>query len=138
MARRQQQQVEEDDEINMTPMLDIVFIMLIFFIVTSSFIRETGIDPIRPDADTAVEQARGNILIGISPTGEIWMNQENIELGQVRPMVEDMLSQNPESSVVVVSDETARTGRVIEVMDEVRRAGVSDISIATEGRGGQL
>jgi biopolymer transport protein ExbD len=138
MARRQQQQVEEDDEINMTPMLDIVFIMLIFFIVTSSFIRETGIDPLRPDADTAVEQARGNILIGIAPTGEIWMNQENIELGQVRPMVEDMLSQNPESSVVVVSDETARTGRVIEVMDEVRRAGVSDISIATEGRGGQL
>ncbi|MEA5444804.1 biopolymer transporter ExbD [Gammaproteobacteria bacterium AB-CW1] len=139
MARRQvQAQAEEDDEINMTPMLDIVFIMLIFFIVTSSFIRETGIDPLRPEAQTATEQARGNILIGVSPTGEIWMNQENIELGQVRPMVEDMLSQNPESTVVVVSDETATTGRVIEVMDEVRRAGVTDIAIATEGRGGQL
>ncbi|MDQ2069468.1 ExbD/TolR family protein [Natronospira bacteriovora] len=139
MARRQvQAEAETEEEINMTPMLDIVFIMLIFFIVTSSFIRETGIDPLRPDAETAVEQARGNILIGIAPNGDIWMNQEQIELGQVRPMVEDMLSQNPESSVVVVSDETARTGRVIEVMDEVRRAGVMDIAIATEGQGGQL
>ncbi|MCP1726142.1 biopolymer transport protein ExbD [Natronospira proteinivora] len=139
MARRQAQSQEDtEDEINMTPMLDIVFIMLIFFIVTSSFIRETGIDPLRPEAETAVEQARGNILIGVSPAGEIWMNQENIELGQVRPMVEDMLSQNPESTVVVVSDETARTGTVIEVMDEVRRAGVQDIAIATEGGGGQL
>jgi len=139
MARKQVQgQDDSDDEINMTPMLDIVFIMLIFFIVTSSFIRETGIDPLRPDAETAVEQARGNILIGVSAEGEIWMNQENIELGQVRPMVEDMLSQNPESSVVVVSDETSRTGRVIEVMDEVRRAGVQEIAIATEGGGGQL
>jgi biopolymer transport protein ExbD len=139
MARRQQQAPEEnEDEVNLTPMLDIVFIMLIFFIVTSSFIRETGIDPLRPEADTAVEQTRGNILIGISPAGEIWMNQENIELSQVRPTVEDMLSQNPEGSVVIVSDETARTGRVIEVMDQVRRAGISDIAIATEGEGGQL
>lgn len=139
MARRQKQQQEDtEDEINLTPMLDIVFIMLIFFIVTSSFIRETGIDPIRPEAETAVEQTRGNILIGVSPNGEIWMNQENIEVGQVRPMVEDMLSQNPEGSVVIVSDQTARTGRVIEVMDEVRRAGIQDISIATEGEGGQL
>lgn len=139
MARRQKQQQEDtEDEINLTPMLDIVFIMLIFFIVTSSFIRETGIDPIRPEADTAVEQTRGNILIGVSPNGEIWMNQENIEIGQVRPMVEDMLSQNPEGSVVIVSDQTARTGRVIEIMDEVRRAGIKDISIATEGEGGQL
>lgn len=139
MARRQQQAPDEsEDEINLTPMLDIVFIMLIFFIVTSSFIRETGIDPIRPEADTAVEQTRGNILIGISPAGEIWINQENIELSQVRTSVEDMLSQNPEGSVVIVSDETARTGRVIEVMDQVRRAGISDIAIATEGEGGQL
>lgn len=139
MARRQQQAPEEnEDEINLTPMLDIVFIMLIFFIVTSSFIRETGIDPLRPEADTAVEQTRGNILIGVSQTGEIWMNQENIELSQVRTTVEDMLSQNPEGSVVIVSDQTARTGRVIEVMDQVRRAGITDIAIATEGEGGQL
>ena len=87
MARRHATR-EEETEINITPMLDIVFIMLIFFIVTTSFIRETGIDPQRPEAITAARQDRGNILIGISVTGQIWMDKKPVELGAVRQMVE--------------------------------------------------
>ena len=73
MARKHAN-TDEDTEINITPMLDIVFIMLIFFIVTTSFIKETGIDPRRPEAQTAIKQERGNILIAISETGQIWMH----------------------------------------------------------------
>jgi biopolymer transport protein ExbD len=139
MARRQADvEVEaEEPEINMTPMLDIVFIMLIFFIVTTTFIRETGIDPLRPEAQSA-EEIRANILIGVDSNGDIHMQQERIELSGVRPLVEEALAQNPEGGVIVIADERASTGRVIEVMDEARRAGAERISIASEGRGGML
>lgn len=138
MARNPKERVaeEEEPEVNMTPMLDIVFIMLIFFIVTTNFIRETGIDPERPAAETAEEMTRANILVGVNERGEVWMHQEEIEIADIRTLVEDALAQNPESSAVVIADERARTRRVIEVMDEVRRSGVEDISIATEGEGG--
>ena len=99
MARRHSVQ-EEETEINITPMLDIVFIMLIFFIVTTSFIKETGIDPDRPEAETAIKQERGNILIAINSVGDIWMNKRKVELGQVRQMVEQAKAESPEASVV--------------------------------------
>lgn len=138
MARKREQIPEEEEpEINMTPMLDIVFIMLIFFIVTTNFVRETGIDPTRPGAETAEEKARANILVGVDQVGDLWMHQEQIEVGDIRPLVEEALGQNPESSAVVIADERASTRRVIEAMDEVRRAGVEDISVATEGGGGR-
>ncbi|MBA3563783.1 MAG: biopolymer transporter ExbD, partial [Gammaproteobacteria bacterium] len=98
---------EEDAEINITPMLDIVFIMLIFFIVTTSFIKETGIDPNRPEAETAAEKARGNILIAISPAGQVWMNKDEVELTQIRGLVEAARAESPESSVIVIADEQA-------------------------------
>jgi len=84
-------------DINITPMLDIVFIMLIFFIVTTSFVKETGIDPKRPVAETSVAKPRGNILIGIDIAGNIWMNNRRIELNQIRQLVEDAVNENPES-----------------------------------------
>ena len=78
---------QEETEINITPMLDVVFIMLIFFIVTTSFIKETGIDPNRPEAETAVAQERGNILIAVNEVGEVWMNKGKIDMTQVRQLV---------------------------------------------------
>ncbi len=127
---------QEETEINITPMLDIVFIMLIFFIVTTSFIKETGIDPNRPEAATAVKQERGNILVGISATGDIWMNKRKVELAQVRQMVEQAKAESPEASVVIVTDEKAATGVLIDLMDQIRLGGVQNVSVAAELGGG--
>ncbi len=135
MARRHAAQ-QEETEINITPMLDIVFIMLIFFIVTTSFIKETGIDPNRPEADTAYKQERGNILIAINSTGEIWMNKRQVELGQVRQMVEQAKNESPESSVVIIADEKSATGVLIDLMDQVRLGGVANIAVAADQTGG--
>ena len=127
---------DEETEINVTPMLDIVFIMLIFFIVTTSFVRETGIDPRRPEASTAVRQDRGNMLIGISAGGQIWMNQREVELDMVRQMVEQARSESPESTVVIVADEQADSGLLIDLMDQVRLGGVLNVSVAARPAGG--
>ncbi|MEE8092749.1 MAG: biopolymer transporter ExbD [Gammaproteobacteria bacterium] len=123
---------EDETEINITPMLDIVFIMLIFFIVTTSFVREPGIDPQRPPAQTAQQQSRGNVLIAISSTGEIWMDKRSVELAEIRAMVEAILSENPESSAVIIADEEADSGVLIDLMDQIQVGGISNISIAAE------
>ena len=123
---------EDETEINITPMLDIVFIMLIFFIVTTSFVREPGIDPQRPPAQTAQHQSRGNVLIAISSTGEIWMDKRSVELAEIRAMVEAILSENPESSAVIIADEEADSGVLIDLMDQIQVGGISNISIAAE------
>ena len=123
---------EDETEINITPMLDIVFIMLIFFIVTTSFVKEPGIDPQRPPAQTAQEQSRANVLIAISSTGEIWMDKRAVELAEVRVMVEAILSENPESSAVIIADEEADSGILIDLMDQIQLGGIGIISIAAE------
>ena len=107
MARRHSE-AEDDTEINITPMLDIVFIMLIFFIVTTSFVKETGIDPLRPEAETAVSKARGNILIGVTENGDIWFNKREVELTDIRQRVEDARAESPESSAVIIADQARR------------------------------
>lgn len=130
--RRRRIEQEEETEINMTPMLDIVFIMLIFFIVTTSFIKESGIDVNRPSANTAERQERGNILIAISQENEVWMDRRQIDLRAVRANVERFRAENPEGSVVIQADKNAKTGILIQVMDQTRLAGVTNISIATD------
>lgn len=134
MAFRRQHE-EDETEINITPMLDIVFIMLIFFIVTTSFVKEPGINPQRPSADTAAEKARGNVLIAISRTDQIWMDRRSVELGQVRALVEAALAENPESSAVIIADEQANSGILIDLMDQIRLGGIGNISIAAEPSG---
>ncbi|MDG2229464.1 MAG: biopolymer transporter ExbD [Gammaproteobacteria bacterium] len=131
MLRRRKRE-EEDSEINITPMMDIVFIMLIFFIVTTSFIKETGIDPNRPEAETASRSELGNILIAISPNDQIWMNKNPIELQTVRILMEAAHAENPESSVVIVADELASTGIVIDIMDQIRLSGIAKVSISAQ------
>jgi len=134
MAIKRQRE-EEETEINITPMLDIVFIMLIFFIVTTSFVKEPGISPQRPSADTAAEKTRGNVLIAISQTGQIWMDKRSIELNQVRTLVEAALAENPESSAVIIADSQANSGILIDLMDQIRLGGIGNISIAAEPTG---
>ncbi|MBD3634752.1 MAG: biopolymer transporter ExbD [Methylophaga sp.] len=119
-------------DINMTPLIDMVFILLIFFIVTTSFVKETGVDVNRPTAKTAVKKERANILISIRANDEIWMDKRQIDRRAVRANVERMHAENPEGSVIILADEEAKTGLLIEVMDQARLAGVSNVSIAAE------
>ncbi|MBT8048764.1 MAG: biopolymer transporter ExbD [Xanthomonadales bacterium] len=134
MARRHAQ--TEEAEINITPMLDIVFIMLIFFIVTTSFTKETGAMIIKPQAEQAVALQNGTILIGVRPNDDIWMAKRQIELREVRQMVERAKSENPEGSVVIIADKGSRIGTVTQVMDQVKLAGVEGIAISAEKPGG--
>ncbi len=133
MPQIRRRKPEEEGEINITPMLDIVFIMLIFFIVTTSFVKEPGISPSRPFAQTAATKERGNIMIAVSRDDQIWMNKNRVELTGVRQLVEAARAENPESSVIIVADQSASTGMVIDLMDQVRVAGVTSIALAAEG-----
>ena len=123
---------EEEAAIDMTPMLDVVFIMLIFFIVTASFVKEAGIDVNRPDAATAVKKDRANILIAISDKGEIWINKRRIDERAVQANIERLRTENPQGSVVIQADKKATTDVLIKVMDASRSAGVYDVSIAAQ------
>ncbi|MEQ3693778.1 MAG: biopolymer transporter ExbD [Alcanivorax sp.] len=125
---------EADGEIDITPMLDVVFIMLIFFIVTASFVKESGIEVNRPDASTAQSKPRANILIAINANDEIWINKRQVEESQVRANIERMHAENPQGTVVIQADEEARTKKLVAVMDAARQAGVYDVSLATEAR----
>jgi biopolymer transport protein ExbD len=126
----------EDAEINITPMLDIVFIMLIFFIVTTSFTKETGAVITKPEAEQAISLRNGTILIGVKPNDDIWMSKRLIELREVRSMVEQARAENPKGSVVIVADKNSRIGTVTQVMDQVKMAGVQGIAISAENPGG--
>ena len=121
---------EEDAEINITPMLDIVFILLIFFIVTTSFVKETGIDPDRPTAQTTNVVDKGNILIGINAQGKIWMQKRQVDLREVRALVESSLAESPGSSAVIIADQKSTTGVMIDLMDQIRLGGVKNISVS--------
>ncbi|ALO44684.1 ExbD/TolR family protein [Pseudoalteromonas sp. SS15] len=125
-------QEEEAEEINMTPMLDVVFIMLIFFIVTASFVKEAGIDVNRPEAATAVKKQRANILVAISDKGEIWINKRQIDIRAVQANIERLKAENPQGSVVIQADKKATTELLIKVMDASRAAGAFDVSIAAQ------
>ena len=130
--RRKRVQQEEESGIDITPMLDIVFIMLIFFIVTATLVKDSGIDVTRPDAETAVKQNRVAILIAIRDNNEIWINRRQIDLASVRANVEKLHAENPQGGAVIQADREAETGVLIEIMDQVRLAGVGAISIAAE------
>ena len=131
--RKQHVSMESDDSaIDMTPMLDIVFIMLIFFIVTTSFVKESGVTVSRPSAQTAAEDKKGNIMVAIKPNGEVWIDKRAIDVRSVRANIEKLKSESPESAVVIQADTDARTGLLVKVMDQIRLAGISNISIAAD------
>ena len=129
MIRRRNKERDEST-IDITPMLDIVFIMLIFFIVTTSFVKETGVEVNRPNAATSVRDERGNILIAITANDEIWIDKRMIDLRSVRANVERLKAENPEGSVIIQADKASKTGFLVETMDQVRLAGVQNVSIA--------
>ena len=126
------QAVAEEEEINITPMLDVVFILLIFFIVTANFIKEPGLEVNRPDSETAEPTENAAILIAVGNAGEIYMDGRRIDKRQVKANVVRLLAENPQGSVVIQADEKATADTIMAVMDGDREAGVYNISLAKE------
>jgi len=123
---------EDEAQIDLTPMLDVVFIMLIFFIVTASFIKEAGIEVNRPEASTSEPKENVNILVAINANNEIWMDKRRIDVRAVRANIERLHAENPKGAVVIQADNESNTETVAAVLDASREAGVYDVSLATE------
>lgn len=125
-----EQLAEEEAEINLTPMLDVVFIMLIFFIVTAVFVKEPGIQVDRPEAVTAVIPDRGSIFVAVSSANEFWIDQRNVDLAGLKPVIERLHAENPEGGVVIQADNEAQNEFVLAAMDAAKEAGVTDVTLA--------
>ncbi len=120
----------EESGVDITPMLDVVFIMLIFFIVTATFIKEAGIDVDKPDAATAVVQEKASILIAIDAQDRVWINRRETDVRALRAIIERLHAENPKGTVVIQADRDSRNETLVQVMDASRRAGVFDIALA--------
>lgn len=131
MATRQHLQSESGPAaLNITPMIDMVFILLIFFAVNASFVKEAGVDIERPSARSAVTQQQANIMIAVTTNGEVWIDRQRVDPRSVRGHVERLHAENPEGAVVILADDSSRTGLVIEVLDQARLAGVENVAVA--------
>ncbi len=130
MRRKYQSNEHETVQIDMTSMVDVVFIMLIFFIVTTSFVKEAGIEINRPQASTAERQERGNIMIAVADNGAVWIDGRQVDIRAVRANIERMRAENPEAAVVIQADEASQAGILVQIMDQARMAGIMNVAIA--------
>jgi biopolymer transport protein ExbD len=121
---------QEDHGIDLAPMLDFVLNLLIFFIITTSFVKQTGAVIDRPTAETAEHRESGNLLIAVKPNGEVWMDRKQMDLRELRPAIEKLHIERPDDTVVIIADKLAPAGQVAKVMDEARKAGIKDIAIS--------
>lgn len=115
---------------NITPLIDMVFILLIFFAVNASFVKEAGVEIERPSARSAVTQEQANIMIAVTENGEVWVDRQRVDSRSVRGHVERLHAENPEGAVVILADDKSQTGLVIEVLDQVRLAGIENVAVA--------
>jgi biopolymer transport protein ExbD len=116
--------------INMAPLIDMIFILLIFFLVTTSFVKESGVTVDRPSAESASTQKKTNLIIGIDERGGVHIQDERVDIRAVRSRMEDLLEGSPQASVVIAADKKSTTDTLIRVLDACRLAGVPDISVA--------
>jgi biopolymer transport protein ExbD len=132
MARRQSrvQQDDEETELNMTPMLDVVFILLIFFIVTAVFVKEPGVQVDRPEADLA-ERERPTILVAVTADDEIWIDRQTYQMNQIRNVIEQLIQENPRAEAMIQGDAGAPIGTVLDVQDLLMQMDI-DVTISTE------
>ena len=132
MRRGSIRAAEEEQAIDLTPMLDVVFIMLIFFIVTATFIKETGIEVNRPDSSQASDQKSVSILVAIDANNQVAIDKRRIDIRAVRNNIERLRAENPEGTLVIQADVEANADTIVQVMDAAREAGIADISLATD------
>lgn len=123
---------EEESQVDLTPMLDVVFIMLIFFIVTSTFVKESGVDVTRPNAETAVPTDASSIQIGITSNNQIYFDKRLVDKRAVRANIEKGLAESPGAAIIIIADALSNTETLIEVMDQSRLAGAENVSVATD------
>ncbi len=125
-------EMDEEGAVDLTPMLDVVFIMLIFFIVTASFIKESGVEVNRPQANTA-EQKNAAVLVAINADNSVWMDGRRIDIRSVRANIERLHAENPEGAVIIQADELASVKTFTEVLDQARQVVPPErVSLATE------
>jgi len=131
MSSRKSSADEDVGAIDLTPMLDVVFIMLIFFIVTATFIKEPGVEVDRPDANTAkIKNAK--ILVAINGENQVWIDKNEVDKQFVKDQIELLLSENPKSPVIIQADAKASIKTLNEVAQAARQLGIVDISIAVQ------
>ena len=121
---------EDEQVIDIAPLIDIVFIMLIFFIVTASFVKESGLEVERPEAQTASPNTQVSVLVGISEDDAVWINHQPVDLRAVRAHILRLQAENPQGGVVIQADRNSRNDTLVQVMDQIRLAGVRKIAIA--------
>jgi biopolymer transport protein ExbD len=132
MQSRRHAPESEDHGIDLAPMLDFTINLLIFFIITTSFIKDAGVTVFKPSASTAENRESGNLMIAIRENGDIWMDRQQVDKRELRALVERLHIERPDDTVVIIADRESQAGIVAEVMDEVRLAGIRDISIAAD------
>jgi biopolymer transport protein ExbD len=125
-------QTHSSADINMGPLIDMVFILLIFFVVTTNFNRQTGVDVTKPKAQTAVSQGQKTLLIGITREGTIHIHGRQISIDRLKALVSQETSQRPDVSVVIIADQDASIGKAVQVMDQCALAGARKVSIAAD------
>ena len=135
MQSRRHAPESEETGIDLAPMLDFTTNLLIFFIITTSFIKEAGIEVFKPTAETAFNRDSGNLLVAIRENGDIWMDRRRVDLRDVRPLMERLHIERPDDTVVIIADKASDAGMVAKVMDEVRLAGITVMSIAADPAG---
>lgn len=126
---------QEEEVINLTPMLDVVFIMLIFFIVTATFIKETGIEVNRPDTETAELKKQVSLLVAVGHDNSVWIDKKKVDIRNVRPIIEQLHAENPKGGLVIQADSKSKTEKVLEIMDAARQIGIQQVAIASEEGG---
>lgn len=130
------EQESEDHGIDLAPMLDFVLNLLIFFIITTSFIKEAGTTVVKPTASTAEARENGNILVAIRENGEIWMDRKPVDIRDVRAVIEKLHIERPDDSAVIIADQASQAQILARVMDEIRAGGITEVSIAATPTGG--
>jgi len=134
-ATRTQDEDSGDAEINLTPLIDMVFILLIFFLVTASFVKESGVEVNRPEAATAEKKEAAGMIVGITQGGKIFIDGQEVDLRRVRGLVEVFLIENAQGAVILDADESCPTGRLVAVLDQCRLAGAKNIAVAARRMG---
>lgn len=123
---------DDDADINLTPMLDVVFIMLIFFIVTATFIKQPGTDVLRPDAQTSEKKPTVSVLVAINAAGEIWVDKKQVDAAAVGGMIERLHLENPKGGLVIQADREAKYEKLKAVLDAARSVGLTQVAVSTQ------
>ncbi len=135
MIKLHAQEESGSSAINLTPLIDMVFILLIFFAVNSTFVKLPGVEVDQPVARSAVVSQAATILIAVTENGEIWVDRNQVDIRRLRGVIERLFVESPDASVVVLSDQNSRTGIVVEVIDQARLAGADNVALAAAAPG---